>query len=296
MEEFYTITIAGVTRALPICKVNEELSIAAFVIFGDPELTSACAAALLEKLPPHDIMITAEAKGIPLICEMARQNGSSHYLVARKSSKLYMKEPFTVEVKSITTEKKQTLTLDLKDAELIKNRRVVVLDDVVSTGESMKALEQLVEAAGGTIAAKAAIIAEGDAIGREDIIYLAELPLFFKKTDSPTGKLEANEGKSAAIEVDGVEYDRLPIKTHVITDKDTIPDVAEKYVKRYLKDGDILFISEKAVACSQRRAVPIKDIKPSWLAKTLCRFVYKSPYGIGLSIPPTMEIDRKNVV
>ena len=176
----YPIDIAGVHRELPICPLNENLSIAAFVIFGDVELTTATAAELIKKIPEHDIMITAESKGIPLIHEMARQMGVNRYVLARKMPKLYMKDVFAVEVNSITTEKKQTLYLDGDDKAALCGKRVVIVDDVISTGESLRALETLVEQAGGQIVAKMAILAEGDAVERDDIITLAPLPLFFK--------------------------------------------------------------------------------------------------------------------
>lgn len=176
----YKLKVAGIERDLPICPVNEHLDIAAFVIFGDVELTTATAAELIKKIPEHDIMITAESKGIPLIHEMARQMGVNRYVLARKMPKLYMKDVFSVEVNSITTEKKQTLYLDGDDKNALCGKRVVIVDDVISTGESLRALETLVEQAGGEIVAKMAILAEGDAIERDDIITLAPLPLFFK--------------------------------------------------------------------------------------------------------------------
>ncbi|MBQ7935715.1 MAG: adenine phosphoribosyltransferase [Clostridia bacterium] len=179
--EYYRLKVAGLERDLPICPVNEHLDIAGFVIFGDVELTMACARELVKKMPPHDIMITAESKGIPLIHEMARQNGENKYILARKAPKLYMKDLFTVEVDSITTDHKQTLCIDGDDKEAMKGKRVVIVDDVISTGESLKALETLVTEAGGEIVAKMAILAEGDAIDRDDIIYLEPLPLFFKE-------------------------------------------------------------------------------------------------------------------
>ncbi len=176
----YKLKVAGLERDLPICPVNEHLDIAAFVIFGDVELTEACARELLKKIPEHDIMITAESKGIPLIHEMARQSGENRYVLARKAPKLYMKDVFTIEVNSITTDHKQILCIDGDDVTAMKGKRVVIVDDVISTGESLKALEKLVEKAGGEIVAKMAILAEGDAIERDDIITLAPLPLFFK--------------------------------------------------------------------------------------------------------------------
>lgn len=174
----YSMTIAGVKRDLPICRVSDELYIGAFVIFGDVELTVKTAAALLEKAPEYDYLITAEAKGIPLVHEMARQSGQNRYFIARKAPKLYMTGVFDVTVNSITTAKEQHLYLDKADAELMRGKRILVVDDVISTGESLTAVEKLVEAAGGIIAGRMAILAEGDAQERDDIIYLEKLPLF----------------------------------------------------------------------------------------------------------------------
>ena len=175
---FHHMTIAGVERDLPICPVNDKLYIAGFVIFGDPELTVACARELLARAPEYDYIITAEAKGIPLAHEMARQAGDSKYILARKAPKLYMRDLFSSTVKSITTAKEQTLYLDGADAQLMKGKRILVVDDVISTGESLKALEVLVEKAGGIICGRMAILAEGDAQDREDLVYLEKLPLF----------------------------------------------------------------------------------------------------------------------
>ncbi len=175
---FYSMNIAGLDRQLPICKVSDSLYIAGFVIFGDQELTVACAKALLERAPEYDYIITAEAKGIPLAHEMARQSGAKKYFLARKAPKLYMSGVFEVAVKSITTAKEQRLYLDTADAELMKGKRILVVDDVISTGESLLALEALVNKAGGEIVGRMAILAEGDAQAREDLIYLEKLPLF----------------------------------------------------------------------------------------------------------------------
>ena len=174
----YRMNIAGLDRDLPICPVNENLSIAGFVIFGDQELTVACARELLARAPEYDYIITAEAKGIPLAHEMARQAGDSKYILARKGPKLYMQNIFSVAVHSITTAKEQRLYLDGADAQLMKGKKILVLDDVISTGESLKALEALVEQAGGIICGRMAILAEGDAQDRPDLIYLEKLPLF----------------------------------------------------------------------------------------------------------------------
>ena len=175
---YYRMKIAGLERDLPICPVTENLSIAGFVIFGDPELTVACARDLLAKAPEYDYIITAEAKGIPLAHEMARQAGDSKYILARKGPKLYMRDIMEVSVHSITTAKEQHLYLDGADAELIKGKKVLIVDDVISTGESLAALEALVNKAGGIICGRMAILAEGDAQSREDLIYLEDLPLF----------------------------------------------------------------------------------------------------------------------
>ena len=175
---FYRMKIAGVERDLPICPVTDSLYIAGFVVFGDQELTVACAAELLKRAPEYDYLITAEAKGIPLAHEMARQTGAGKYFLARKAPKLYMSGVFSSTVKSITTEKEQTLYLDTADAAQIKGKRILIVDDVISTGESLRALEVLVEKAGGIIVGKMAVLAEGDAQSREDIIYLEKLPLF----------------------------------------------------------------------------------------------------------------------
>ena len=175
---YYTMNVAGLPRQLPICPVNDTLSIAGFVIFGDQELTVACARELLKKAPEYDYIITAEAKGIPLAHEMARQHGDAKYILARKGPKLYMRDIFSVSVQSITTAKEQKLYLDGADAALMKGKRILVVDDVISTGESLKALEALVEKAGGQICGRMAILAEGDAQERPDLIYLEKLPLF----------------------------------------------------------------------------------------------------------------------
>lgn len=174
----YPIKVAGLDRQLPICRVNDELYIAGFVIFGDVELTVESAKALNALVPDYDYAITAEAKGIPLIHEMTRQSGRNKYILARKAPKLYMTKVFEHDVKSITTEKEQKLYLDQEDVDLMKGKRILIVDDVISTGASLQALEDLVKDAGGIIVGKATILAEGNAQGRDDIIYLAPLPTF----------------------------------------------------------------------------------------------------------------------
>ncbi len=174
----YKMNIAGVDHELPICKLTDDLAIGAFVIFGNVELTCACAKALLEKAPEFDYMIAPEAKAIPLIHEMARQSGRNDYMLARKNKKAYMQSVFEVEVQSITTAGTQKLYMDGADAEKMKGKRVLILDDVISTGESLRAVEELVKKAGGIVAGRMAVLAEGDAAKRDDIIFLEPLPLF----------------------------------------------------------------------------------------------------------------------
>ena len=178
---FHKMTIAGLERHLPLCPLNENLQIAGFVIFGDPELTTACAKELLEKAPEYDYIITAEAKGIPLAHEMARLQNNEKYFVARKKPKLYMTGVFESTVNSITTEGEQKLYLDKADAELMKGKKILIVDDVVSLGQSLAAVEKLVNDAGGIVCGKMFILAEGDAAKRDDIIYLEGLPLFNAK-------------------------------------------------------------------------------------------------------------------
>ena len=178
MKKTYTMEIAGLKRDLPLFPVNDNLYIAAFILFGDVEITKACATELLKKAPEHDIMITAECKSIPLIYEMARQSDHTDYIIARKGPKVYMEDVISTSVDSITTAHTQTLCIGKKETELMRGRRVLIVDDVISTGESLAAIEELVNKAGGIIAGKMAILAEGDAANRKDIIYLEPLPLF----------------------------------------------------------------------------------------------------------------------
>ena len=177
----YRIQVAGLERDLPLCPISDELYIGAFILFGDVELTEKCAEELAKLAPEHDLLLTAESKGIPLIHAMARHLGENRYVLARKSVKLYMKDVLKCETKSITTGHVQTLYIDGDDAEFMKGKRVLIVDDVISTGGSLESLENLVAQAGGEIVGKMTILAEGDAIGREDITYLAPLPLFDKE-------------------------------------------------------------------------------------------------------------------
>ena len=174
----YTLNVAGLTRELPIIKLSYDLSIASFVILGDTEIVRKTAPIIAKKLPEVDLIVTAEAKGIPLAYEISKVLNLNEYVVARKSVKAYMEEPIEVEVNSITTTNSQKLYLNNQDAKKIKGKRVALVDDVISTGQSLKALERLVEKAGGKVLAKAAILAEGDAKDRKDIIFLEALPTF----------------------------------------------------------------------------------------------------------------------
>lgn len=175
---YHSMKIAGLERKLPLCPINENLYIAGFIMFGDTELTTACAEELLKKAPEYDYLLTAEAKGIPLAHEMARLAGDDYYFLARKAPKLYMTGVLEVTVRSITTDAEQKLFLDTADAERMKGKRILIVDDVISTGESLYALEKLVETAGGITVGRMTVLAEGDAKERDDIIYLEELPLF----------------------------------------------------------------------------------------------------------------------
>lgn len=178
MMKDYEMTIAGLKRRLPLFPIGDNLQIGAFIIFGDVEITKAAAAELLKLAPEFDIMITAECKSIPLIYEMAKQINADNYVIARKGAKLYMKNVLKVDVQSITTKGVQSLYIGEDDVLALKDKKVLIVDDVISTGESLKAIEELVNAAGGNIVGKMAVLAEGDAANRDDIIFLEKLPLF----------------------------------------------------------------------------------------------------------------------
>lgn len=180
MADTYKLKVAGLERELKKFPVSDKLDIAAFIIFGDVELTVKCAQALVPLLPEHDILFTSEAKSIPLIHELAKQLGENYYVVARKGTKVYMTDPVSVNVRTITTQRQQILCLGKEDADKMKGKRILIVDDVISTGASLEAMEELVNKVGGKIVGKAAILAEGDAADRDDIIYLEKLPLFFK--------------------------------------------------------------------------------------------------------------------
>ena len=179
MAEYYRVDIAGLERDLLRCPISDKLDIAAFILFGDVEITIHSAAELLKKLPEFDFIVTPEAKSIPLAYEMSRQSGKK-YFVARKKAKLYMTDPVTVNVRSITTDADQVLIMDGIEGEQMRGKRVVILDDVISTGESLKAVEALCAEFDANVVARAAVLAEGDAAERNDIVFLGTIPLIEK--------------------------------------------------------------------------------------------------------------------
>ena len=179
MSDTYTLKIAGIERELQKFPVSDKLDIAAFILFGDVELTERCAAELIKKSPEFDYIVTPEAKSIPLAYEMSKQSGKK-YIVVRKGVKVYMDNPVKVPVNSITTQNTQYLYLGHEDGDLLKGKRVLIVDDVISTSESIEAVIRLVNEFGADIVACCAPLAEGDAADRNDIIFLEKLPLFFK--------------------------------------------------------------------------------------------------------------------
>ena len=218
----HRMTIAGVTRDLPICKVTDDLYIGAFIMFGDAEITVACAKELLARAPKeYDYLLTAEAKSIPLIHEMARQSGASEYFVARKGMKVYLTNPIHVQVHSITTQHDQDLYLSGEDAAKMKGKKVLIVDDVISTGESLHALEELVHQAGGEVAGRMAVLAEGDAQERSDIVYLEKKK---KKADKPNYDhvVQVGESMHSIAQMYGIQIKSLYKMNK--KDKDYIPE------------------------------------------------------------------------
>ena len=179
MAEYYTLKIAGLERKLEKFPVSDKLDIAAFIIFGDVELTVKASEELLKKVSDFDFIITPEAKSIPIAYEMARQSGKP-YIIARKGVKVYMRNPLSVSVNSITTQNEQHLYLGETEVNMIKGKKVLIVDDVISTGESLKAVQELVAKAGAIEVGACAFLAEDEAANRDDIIFLEKLPLFFK--------------------------------------------------------------------------------------------------------------------
>ena len=176
--KYHTIDIKGFKADLPILTLPSGLGIAFFNLHGDSELTEHCGKELAKLLGDCDVLITAESKGLQLTHCVARELGQDLYAVARKSKKLYMQDGIEVDIQSsITTGKEQKLYLSRHDVELIKGKKVAIVDDVVSTGASLLGLEALVEKAGGIIYKKAFVLAEGDAANRDDVVFLDTIPL-----------------------------------------------------------------------------------------------------------------------
>ena len=144
----YDIDIAGLKRSLPLCRLNDELYIGAFVLFGDVELTVHCAAELLKRAPDYDYLIAPEAKAIPLLYEMARQSAAEKYFLARKKAKAYMQGVFEVKVQSITTAGEQTLIIDTADADRIRGKRILIVDDIITTGATVSECARMLMLAG----------------------------------------------------------------------------------------------------------------------------------------------------
>lgn len=178
-KEYYELEIAGLKRKLQKFPVSDKLDIAAFILFGDVELTQACAEALLKKAPDFDYIVTPEAKSIPLAYEMSRISGK-RYIVVRKGVKVYMDRPEKVSDQSITTQKEQALYLGHEEGDLLDGKKVLIVDDVVSTGGSLAAVKELLAKFNANVVASCFPVAEGEAADRDDIIYLSKLPLFFK--------------------------------------------------------------------------------------------------------------------
>lgn len=183
----------GLKRKLPYVQIGENLALASFVVISDTELIQTVAPELLRRLPEVDMLMTAEAKGICLTYELSRLMGMKGFVVARKSRKPYMQNAVSHTVRSITTQKEQTLWLDGCDADKIKGKRVALIDDVIATGESIGAIEALAKTAGAEVVAKAAILAELETVHRPDIIYIKEHFVFRPNPDgtfTPLEKLE----------------------------------------------------------------------------------------------------------
>ena len=179
MDKFYTVDICGRKEDLPVLPLPSCVNICFFNLHGDVELTEHCAKHLAERIAEHDpdVLITAESMGLQLTKGVGLCLGHNHYGVARKSKKLYMQDGISVDAKTITTGEIQQLYLSARDVDLLRGKRVAIVDDVISTGAANAALEQLVEKAGGKVVCRAFVLAEGDAKDRTDIEYLAAIPL-----------------------------------------------------------------------------------------------------------------------
>ncbi|MFW6269467.1 MAG: phosphoribosyltransferase family protein [Bacillota bacterium] len=180
-QEYYDLEISGFHRKLPVVHLKDNIWIASFVMLGDVNLVNFCAGALATKLAKidFDYIVGPEAKVIPLLQSMATFLGNSHYVVCRKQVKGYMKDPVELEVESITTPGKQKLVLGGSDVERIKGKKVVLIDDVVSTGGTFDSMDSLMEKVGAEVIGRAAVLKEGDSY-EKDLIYLEDLPIFIK--------------------------------------------------------------------------------------------------------------------
>lgn len=183
MKDTYELTVCGVERTLPLIPIDENSAYASFVVIGDTELVERAAKELAGQIPPVDVVMTAEAKGIALAYEISRLLHMKEFMVARKSVKSYMRNPISASVHSITTQGEQHIYLDETDIQKVAGKRVCIVDDVISTGESLRAVEELAKKAGGDVVCRAAILAEGKAAERTDILFLGKLPLFERTED-----------------------------------------------------------------------------------------------------------------
>lgn len=182
--EYYNLKVCGLERKLPFVKLDENTAYASFVVISDTELIERAGEDLAEQANGAEIILTIEAKGIALAYEISRKLKMKDFVVVRKSVKPYVKSYLQDAVHSITTEGEQEIFLDESDAAKLKGKRVAIVDDVISKGESLAAAERLVERAGGEVCSRLAILAEGKAADRDDITFLEKLPLFRKGQDS----------------------------------------------------------------------------------------------------------------
>ncbi len=178
MDEFYTIDINGYKHDAPVLPLPSGIKIVFFNLHGNQKLTEHCGKELAKLLSDCDVLLTVESKALQLTHVITRELDMPFYAVARKSKKLYMQDGIEITIESsITTGAEQKLYLSKHDVELLKGKKVGIVDDVVSTGASLKGLEDIVKKAGGIIHKKAFVLAEGDAKNRPDVIYLQSIPL-----------------------------------------------------------------------------------------------------------------------